>query len=194
MNAREQLILGAPPRISQVEDLTEEMREILKPPVEGYETSGVTPPLWAMLLHNPGVLSVFKPMAWHFLAGSALSARDRELVILRVAWVRQIPYVWGEHAQIGQTVGVSAEEVAKVMEGSSAEGWSEHDRALVTAAEEVCAELMISDATWATLAKTLDEGQLVELPVLIGMYQMLGGLMNSVRLPLRPGNEGLSAR
>jgi hypothetical protein len=53
---------------------------------------------------------------------------------------------------------------------------------------------MISDATWATLAKTLDEGQLVELPVLVGMCQMLGGLTNSVRLPLRPGNEGLSAR
>ena len=39
------------------------------------------------------------------------------------------------------------------------------------ATEELHANAMISDATWATLSKRLDDRQLIELPVLVGQYQ-----------------------
>jgi hypothetical protein len=53
---------------------------------------------------------------------------------------------------------------------------------------------MISDATWRTLAKRLDERQLIELPIVVGQYQTVAYYQNSLRLRLHTGNLGLMAR
>ena len=62
------------------------------------------------------------------------------------------------------------------------------------ATEELYEDAMISDATWATLAKRLDERQLIELPIVIGQYQAVAYYQNSLRLRLHDGNLGLKAR
>lgn len=38
----------------------------------------------------------------------------------------------------------------------------------------------ITDAPWAALAARLDEHQLIELPMLVGHYVMLAGVLNSL--------------
>ena len=53
---------------------------------------------------------------------------------------------------------------------------------------------MIGDETWATLAETYDEKQLVELILLVGQYQTVAYYQNSLRFRLRDGNSGLSER
>ena len=53
---------------------------------------------------------------------------------------------------------------------------------------------MIGDVTWKTLAERYDERQLIELPVLIGQYQLVAFYQNSLRLRLHAGNDGLLAR
>jgi alkylhydroperoxidase family enzyme len=192
--ARESLILGHPPRIAPLTEVSAEMREWVVP-APGYgANAGPVPPLYGMLLHNPELLKRFKPMSSHFLIAGALAPQDREIAILRVAWLCQTPYVWGEHCNIAHRIGLSSDDVERVIAGPEAGGWSEHQRAILRAVDELRADTMISDATWATLAKTLDAGRLIELPILIGQYRTLCGLMNSVRLPLLPGNGGLAAR
>jgi alkylhydroperoxidase family enzyme len=140
------------------------------------------------------LLQKFKPLSSHFLSAGTLPPRDREIAILRIAWLCQAPYPWGEHCAIGKKVGLTSEEIERITIGSSAEGWSDHERALLRAAEELRADAMVSDETWNTLSKKFDASRLLELVVMIGQYQTLGGLMNSVRLRLTPNNPGLSAR
>jgi len=53
---------------------------------------------------------------------------------------------------------------------------------------------MISDATWLTLTRRLDERQLIELPIIVGQYQTVAYYQNSLRLRLHTGNLGLKAR
>jgi hypothetical protein len=53
---------------------------------------------------------------------------------------------------------------------------------------------MISDDTWAELTQELDDKQLLELPLLVGQYQGVAYLQNSIRLQLSSGNRGLSGR
>ena len=69
-----------------------------------------------------------------------------------------------------------------------------HAQAILRAAEELFADAMISDETWATLSKRLDDRQLIELPILIGQYQAVAYYQNSLRLRLHNGNLGLKAR
>lgn len=124
----------------------------------------------------------------------ALSARDRQLAILRTGWLLQAPFEWGEHVRHSKQVGITAEEIERTTVGSSAEGWSDHDRAIIRAAEELRDNAMISDATWHQLAQAMSEAELVELVLLIGQFTNTAYFQNSLRLRLEPGNPGLAAR
>ncbi len=60
--------------------------------------------------------------------------------------------------------------------------------------DELHTDAMISDETWAVLAETLSDKQLIELPILVGVYQGTAYLQNSLRIPLMKHNPGLMAR
>jgi alkylhydroperoxidase family enzyme len=187
----EKRILGQPPRIAPLTEWTEEMRALVAPP-PGYEN---TPPvMYGILLHNVPFFRAYKDIMTYFLVHGALPVRDRELATLRVGWLCRVPFIWGEHVKHGKRIGLTAEEIERVTQGSQAPRWNEHDRAILRAVEELLEESMISDATWTTLSKTLDAKLLVELTALVGQYQALGYLQNALRIPLFAGNPGLAAR
>ena len=123
-----------------------------------------------------------------------LPPRERELAVLRVAWLVRAPYEWGEHVDIGKRCGLTPAEVERVIQGSSAPGWSEHDAAILRGVEELLANQMISGATWATLARSWDEAQLIEFPMMVGQYVATAYVQNSLRMRLASDNPGLTYR
>ncbi|MCE7796505.1 carboxymuconolactone decarboxylase family protein [Sphingobium sufflavum] len=124
----------------------------------------------------------------------ALPPRPRQLAILRTGWLLQAPYEWGEHVRVSKRCGITSEEIERVTIGSTAPGWSDHDRAVLLACEELRQTVFVSDETWAALSDFLDDQQKVELLVLIGQFTNVAYLQNSLRLRLEPSNPGLSAR
>ncbi len=195
IKAREAEIIGKPLRIPEVNprDMTDEVRALVTPP-RGYGTPGELPQVFLVLANNPEMFKVHAPMGSYFIVQGKLDPRDRELLILRNAWRCQAPYEWGEHVGIGKRIGISSEEIERVIAGPDSPGWTGHERALLTAVDELHGNAMISDATWDLLAGTLSHAQMLEIPVLVGQYQATAYLQNSMRLPLRPGNAGLAAR
>lgn len=192
---RQAEILGKPMRIAPLreDEIAPEMRALVAPP-KGYGNPGELPEQFRVMLRNPELLKAYTPMGGYFIVQGKLPPRDRELMILRNGWLCQAPYEWGEHVAIAKRNGVTSAEIERVTRGPEAPGWSEHDRALLRAVDELHANSMISDATWNTLAKTLSDVQMLEVPMLIGQYQAGAYVHNSLRLNLRPGNPGLSAR
>lgn len=124
---------------------------------------------------------------------SVLPLRDRKLAILRTGWLCQAPYEFGEHVNQSKRAGLTSDEIARVKVGSEAPGWTDHERAILRAAEECITGAMVSDATWATLSKSLNDHQLVELLVLIGQFVATAYFQNSLRLRLEANNLGLAA-
>lgn len=118
--------------------------------------------------------------------------REREIAVLRCGWLCRAPYEWGEHVDIGKRYGLSDEEVARVQQGSSAPGWSEHDAAILRGVEELIGDHALSDETWGMLAKGWDEAQLIEFPMMVGQYVATAFVQNSLRIRLAPDNPGLS--
>jgi 4-carboxymuconolactone decarboxylase len=138
------------------------------------------------------VLNVFRTMAqhpklmkrWlvfanHVLTKSTLSGRDRELAILRAGWRCRSPYEWGQHVVIGQREGIRPEEIERIAEGPDARGWSAHDAAILRAADELHDTSTISDPTWATLAETYDQQQMMDLVFAIGQYHLVSFALNA---------------
>jgi len=152
------------------------------------------PEIVLTMLHHAELFARHTDVGLQLLARGALSLRDRELAVLRIAWLCQAPYEWGEHVMVGKRFGLTSEDIARVIEGPDAPGLDEHASAILRAVDELHGDAMISDATWSTLAKRLDERQLIELPIIVGQYQTVAYYQNSLRLRLHTGNLGLKAR
>jgi alkylhydroperoxidase family enzyme len=198
VQAREAEITGKPPRIAPLksEEISKDAFDSINVSRKAINLPPLTelPDLLATTLRHPALYRASGVLSEQLYHGE-LAAHDRELAILRTAWLCQAPFEWGEHVKIGKRMGgLTDEEVARVTEGSAAPGWNERDRALLRAVEEMHGNAMISDATWAVLAKNLNDKQLIELPVLVAKYQGVAYVANSLRIRLMPGNKGLTER
>ncbi|MDP9823206.1 carboxymuconolactone decarboxylase family protein [Nocardioides massiliensis] len=107
------------------------------------------------------------------MPGGTLPRRDTELVILRVAHVRDCDYERTHHEGLGRRVGLTDAEISRVAEGSQAPGWSERQQVLLEAAEELLERRALSDATWTALRAHLSERSCIEFLLLVGHYDML---------------------
>ena len=113
---------------------------------------------------------------------------------MRVGWLSQAPFEWGAHVKIAKRNGISSEEIASIIEGSAAVCWSERDRAILQAIEQLHFDSMICDDTWSALQQFYSDKKLIELLILVGQYKTVAYYQNSLRLPLPDGNKGLLAR
>ena len=135
--------------------------------------------LFRTLVRHPGLFRAWSRFGGRLLLRSALPDRDRELVILRAAWLCRSDYEWGQHIAIGRAAGLSDDEMQRVAAAPGDDAWSDWDRTLLEATDELVVEHCISDATWSALAARYDEQQLLELPLLAGHYAMLAGMLRS---------------
>jgi alkylhydroperoxidase family enzyme len=143
------------------------------------------------LARHPELFQSWGPFGGFLLTRAQLPFEERELLILRTGWNCGSPYEWGQHARIAVNGGISREAVDRVAAGPDAEGWTEREASLLRAADELHANNVISDATWAALATELDERQLIEVCMLVGQYHLVAFMLNSVGVQPEPGLEPL---
>jgi 4-carboxymuconolactone decarboxylase len=148
--------------------------------------------IYRTLARHPGLAKRWLVFGSHVLAKSTLDARTRELVILRTGWRCQSEYEWGQHARIGKQAGLTDDEVKRIAQGPDAPGWSDLDRTLLRATDELHDDSFISDATWNALAKHLNEQQLIDLIFAVGQYTLVSMALNSLGVQLEPGTQGFA--
>jgi alkylhydroperoxidase family enzyme len=159
-------------------------------------TRGEPPRVITTLARHRRLLRRWLPLGAGLIRGD-LPAGDRELVILRTAWRCRAWYVWCQHAVLAERAGVAGPDVVRVAAGPDAPGWSARQRLLLAATDELCDRHVVADGTWEQLAAELSEPELIELCMLVGHYEMLAGVLNSLgvepegstlrRLPPGPG-------
>jgi AhpD family alkylhydroperoxidase len=120
--------------------------------------------------------------AGRLMPGGSLPRRDTELVILRVARLRDCAYEFDHHVQLGRRVGVTAEDVARVQAGPEADGWSHRERALLRAVDALHRDHDLDDGTWTALRAHLDEPHAIEFVLLVGHYEMLATFLLTLRV------------
>ena len=197
--ARQADIVGKPQRVAPLkfEELSAETRAMIdhiRAAVgAGPATAENMPGYFLTMAKHPEVFRCQLEMGTAIFKG-AIPPHERELAVLRVAWLTRSPYEWGEHVDIAKRYGVSDEHVRRVAAGSSALGWSEHEAAILRAVEELLADQKIGDETWDELANTWNEQQLIEFPMMVGQYVATAFVQNSLRIRLAEDNPGLSHR
>jgi len=116
------------------------------------------------------------------MPGGLISRHETELVILRVAHLRQCQYEIDHHLRIGERVGVDAEMVQRIFAGPNASEWSDRHRALLTAVDALVLQKDIDDAAWEALRRHYSEPQTIELCLLVGQYEMLATTIATLRI------------
>ncbi|MEU4823859.1 carboxymuconolactone decarboxylase family protein [Actinomadura sp. NPDC023710] len=116
------------------------------------------------------------------LMNGTLGARDRELAILRTAHHRSCAYEWDHHRRVALDAGLTEDEIAALREDPNGHGWSDDDRMVLAAADELHERGTVSDATWTELATRFGEHELIELVMLIGHYHMVAFTLNALRV------------
>lgn len=116
------------------------------------------------------------------MPGGRISRKETELIINRVAHLRDCGYEQDHHSRIGRRFGVTKELLAQVKEGPQAEGLSPRYQAILTATDEVLETKNLSDETWASLAREFDQRQLIEFLLLVGQYDGLATTIGTLRI------------
>ena len=153
---------------------------------------GMAEPLniFKTLSNHPKLAKRWLVFANHILGKSSLSERDREIIILRIGWLCQSEYEWGQHVVIGKRAGLSDTEIANIKLGADAEGWSKHDQLLLRATDELHGDAFISDATWEGLAESYSQEQMMDLVFTCGQYNLVSMALNSFGVQLDKGIKG----
>ena len=148
--------------------------------------------LFTTLVRHQRLFRRWLPLCGGLLSGK-LSARDRELLILRTADRCGAAYEWAHHLVFAADAGLTSEEVDRVRAGADADGWTELELALLRSADELHDECEISASTWSVLAAHYDQEQLIEVPMVVGHYHMVAFAARSFGVRIEPAYRPDSA-
>jgi alkylhydroperoxidase family enzyme len=126
-----------------------------------------------LLAHHPELTTAYHHFNGHVLFASTIAPRQRELLVLRVAVLRDADYEWAQHAVLAGDAGITSDELDLIRSGPTDPGWSPFEAALLTAADELVRDARLSDPTWSALSAELDTQQLMDVVFTVGAYDLL---------------------
>jgi 4-carboxymuconolactone decarboxylase len=174
------------PRIAPIEEAawTPQQRAMITPQIR---PDGTTFNLYKTMLNHPGLYTPRVRFGSYLQRDSLLDPKTRELAIMRTAYNIGAAYEWSHHVEAAEAAGFTAADIARIAQGPNAFGWSEQQRAVLTAADELRREAFVSDATWNTLAKYYGMKERIEIIYTVGGYTMTGLAINSFGIQVEPG-------
>jgi 4-carboxymuconolactone decarboxylase len=143
--------------------------------------------IFGTLGHHPDLLRRWLVFATHVLSKSTLSPRDRELLILRTGWNCRSRYEFAQHVVIARACGITDDEIDAVRLGADAASWSDGDRVLLRAADELHTASSLSDATWSALSAAWSVEQVLDVIATVGNYHLVAMFLNATRVALDAG-------
>jgi 4-carboxymuconolactone decarboxylase len=156
------------------------------------KNAGAIPPLliFRTMHRNPELADATHPAGRYILGAGKLEQRHREILILRTCARCGAEYEWGVHATVfPQRVGLTPDQVAatySLAPGTRSPVFDAADAAMLTAADELHDDAVVSDVTWGALSEHLDEEQRLELLLVCGFYHFISYLARSARIGLEP--------
>ena len=154
------------------------------------EERGTVDGLYRTMLLNPGLSRAFSNLgAYLRYQSDALTDRQRELVILRVASVNRSAYEWIKHLPPGLEAGIGEETIEAMLGGEIPASLAAGEKAMLEAADFVLKRAVLPEALQAVLVEELGEDGTIELVILTGIYAATAGFLAAFEVPLPEGFE-----
>lgn len=118
---------------------------------------------------------------------SALSGRERELVILAVAVAECSGFEWHGHQRPALAEGLAPGELAVLLAGGSPDTLTEREQVLHATTLALCRRRDLTEEEHGTAVAALGDVVLVELVWLVGYYALIALVLRAFRAPLPDG-------
>jgi 4-carboxymuconolactone decarboxylase len=129
--------------------------------------------VYKLLLHSPPLAAVWLDFVSTARYKTELDGRLREIVIVRVAYLNRTTYVFKQHVpQLSAPEGLTDEEAHALADWPAAKSFSARERAALAYTDAMTRDVAVPDAVFEALRGHFSERQIVELSVLIGLYNM----------------------
>jgi alkylhydroperoxidase family enzyme len=173
----------------EIETAPEKVKEV-------FERLPVKLNIFKMMAHAETNFRPLIMLGTSILTQQQLSAKLRELAILRVARLSHADYEWVQHVPIAKMTGVSDAQVAALeRDDATAACFDPVDLVVLRATDEIVRDGGPSDATFAELQAHFSSREIVELVLAVGFYMVMARLMISTRIDVDEarGHHVLSA-
>jgi 4-carboxymuconolactone decarboxylase len=161
--------------------------------LSGSPSAPPMPNVLATMMRHPTLAGPFLSYNNVLLRAPTLEPRQRELMILRVAWRTRSEYEWVQHVRMAGRCGITETEVEAIGSVDGTTAWTPLEADLLAATDQLLDRYRIDEDTWARLARQLDERQLLEVLFVVGTYTCLAMAFNSVGLALDPELDSVPA-
>jgi len=170
-----------PPRIPPLmqETATEEAREMFDRWRSGPFKGSDQNPVLMTLAHHPKLAELFSALNIHLLSTTSLPLRERQIAIMRTAWICDARYMWSSHLRTSLRRGLEPALFAPLQVGASDPYFTEFERVVIRATEDLVRDRLISDANWQALAHEWCAKQLLDFMFTVGTYVCIAGVMRS---------------
>jgi 4-carboxymuconolactone decarboxylase len=146
-----------------------------------------------VMLRHTAATKAFLGFNNHVASASSLSKRIRELLILRISWLRRSEYEFLQHVVLGLRAGLTEVEIERLQHGPDAAGWDAVDADLLRATDELLADACISDATWERLSKIFNIEQMIDIVYAVGCYEIAAMMFKTLGAQLDAGVKPMTA-
>ena len=170
-----------PARLPQVrdEDFTDETRAFLGQWTGGIFQDADKNPVLRTFAHHPQLANAFSPLNIHLLSNNTLPVKQRQIAIMRTAWITRAVYMWSSHLNTSVRCGLSPEMYGPIQRGADDPWFTDFERVVIRATEDLVHDRKISDANWQALMAEWDEKQMLDFLFTVGCYVMIAGVMRS---------------
>ena len=143
--------------------------------------------LYRLLLHSPDVAQTWFEHSNAIRWKTDVDGRLRELVIVRIGLLYNVDYILKQHVpNLTAPEGISAGECAALADWKVSTCFSERERAGLAYADAMSRDITVSNGIFAELAHHFSERQVVELTLLIGMFNMAARVMKALQIDPQP--------
>lgn len=170
-----------PARLPQVrdEDFTDETRAFFGQWTGGFFNNADRNPVLRTFAHHPALANAFSGLNVHLLSANSLPVKERQIAIMRVAWITRATYMWSSHLNTSKLCGLSDDFYDPVKNGADDPYFTDFERTVIRATDELIHDRMIGDANWHALRQEWDEKQMLDFLFTVGCYTMVAGVMRS---------------
>lgn len=143
-------------------------------------------PVLKTFARNPQVADLFSPLNLHILLTNSVPVRQRQIAIMRTAWITKARYMWSSHLRTSMGFGLEPELFRPLQVGAADPYFTAFERTIIRATEELVNDRLISDANWQALAAEWSDQQMLDFMFTVGAYVLVAGVMRSCGVEREP--------
>ncbi|MFT4054708.1 MAG: carboxymuconolactone decarboxylase family protein [Novosphingobium sp.] len=161
------------------EEFTDQTRAFFDRWTVGIFRDAHTNPVLCTFAHHPALADAFSQLNVHLLSANTLPVKERQIAIMRTAWLTKATYMWSSHLNTSKLVGLTDEMYGPIQRGADDPYFTQFERTVILATEDLVNDYEVSQANWTALRAEWNEQQMLDFLFTVGCYVMVAGVMRS---------------